>query len=156
MDTRKSAIGAIVASLLVLAGCAVSPEEERKRQEMEADIDDILSQHVDPDEYGEATDCLSEARVRTYHSLGDRHLLFKGKQGQLWVNVLRTRCPGLDRNSVLVMRPNLPGRLCDMDRFRAADRVGSGVAGGASCSLGEFKPITEAQLEEVQNLLDTR
>ena len=155
MDTRKLTVCAVAATLLVLGGCAVSPEEELKRQEMEADIDDILSQHVDPDEYGEPTDCLRESEVRHYRALGTRHLLFEGRRGQLWVNVLRGRCLGLDRYSVFIMRPTMAGRYCDMDHFSVVDRVDSPAA-RSNCSLGIFKPVTEAQVKEIEERLETR
>lgn len=156
MDTRKFAIFAVAASLLVLAGCAVSPEEELRRQEMEADIDDILSQHVDPAEYGEPTNCLRDSQVRRYRSLGNRHLLFEGRQGQLWVNFLRGRCPSLDQYSVFIMRPSVAGRLCDMDHFAVVDRIGSPTIAAPTCSLGEFKPVTEAQVKEIEERLEMR
>ena len=156
MDTRQFVMCAFIASFLVIAGCAASPEEEHKRMEMEADVDDILSQYVDPAEYGEPGNCLSDRQVRRYRALGTRHLLFEGRQGQLWVNVLRGRCPGLDSYSVFIMRPNLAGRLCDMDHFSVVDRVGSPTIAAPNCVLGEFKPVTEAQIKEVEARLAMR
>lgn len=158
MDTRRFATCTIIACFLALAGCAVSPEEERKRQEMEADIDDILSQTLDPAEYGEPRTCLRDSEVRRYRALGDRHLLFEGRQGRLWVNVLRGRCLGLDRHSIFVMRPNQAGRICDMDRFSAVDRLSPTPGADASlmCGLGEFRPVTAAQVEEIENRLEMR
>ena len=156
MNTRKLTICTVVVGLLALASCAVSPEEELKRQEMEADIDDILSQYVDPAEYGEPANCLRDNQVRRYRSLGNRHLLFEGRQGQLWVNFLRGRCPGLDKHSVFIMRPNVAGRLCDMDHFAVVDRIGSPTVAAPTCSLGEFKPVTEAQVKEIEERLEMR
>lgn len=156
MVTRKIATCTIIACFLALAGCAASPEEEHRRQEMEADIDDILSQYVDPAEYGEPQNCLSEKAVRRYRALGTRHLLIEGRQGQLWVNVLRGRCSGLDQYSVFIMRPNLAGRLCDMDHFAVVERIGSPTIAAPNCVLGEFKPVTEAQVKEVDSRLEMR
>ena len=156
MKIRKSAICTFVACLVALAGCAVSPEEERKREEMEADIDDILSQYVDPAEYGEPKSCLMDNQVRSYRALGNRHLLFEGRQGQLWVNFLRGRCPSLDQHSVFIMRPNVAGRLCDLDQFAVVDRIGSPTIAAPTCSLGEFKPVTEAQVKEIEERLEMR
>lgn len=158
MDTRKFTICTIVAAFLVLAGCATSPEDERKREEMEADIDDILSYELDPLEYGEAKTCLASREYDTYRALGQRHLLFKGRQGKLWVNVLRGRCLGLRDDSTFIMKPAQSGRLCDMDRFDVTDRVDPlARAGGApTCSLGIFKPVTEAQVEEIEARLEMR
>ena len=156
MNTRRFSACTIIAAVLALASCAVSPEEELKRQEMEADIDDILSQYVDPAEYGEPANCLRDNQVRRYRSLGNRHLLFEGRQGQLWVNFLRGRCPGLDKHSVFIMRPNVAGRLCDMDHFAVVDRIGSPTVAAPTCSLGEFKPVTEAQVKEIEERLEMR
>lgn len=158
MNTERLAICALIASFLVLAGCAPSPVDERNREEMEADVDDILSQELDPLEYGEPKTCLLDSEYRSYRALGKRHLLFRGRQGRLWVNTLRGRCPGLDDNSVFIMKPQLAGRLCDMDRFNAVHVFRSlrDAEATPSCVLGEFKPVTEAQVEEIEDRLEKR
>jgi hypothetical protein len=156
VDTRKSIVYTITASLLVLAACATSPEDERKRMEMEADIDDILSYEHDPLEYGEVKPCLSTSEYQTYRALGNRHLLFEGRKGKLWVNVLRGRCLGLHDNSVFIMRPTQANRLCDKDRFEAVDRLDMHRVGSPTCVLGEFKPVTEAQVKEIRDRMDMR
>ena len=158
MDTRRFAACAIVASLLTLAGCATSPEDERKREEMEADVDDILSYELDPAEYGETSTCLSDNEYRSYRALGKRHLLFRGRRDKQWVNILRGRCPNLNDDSVFIMRPNHAGRLCDMDRFSVVDRIESlsRAATAPICALGDFKPVTKAQVEEIEQRLEMR
>lgn len=157
-DTERLVIFAIIASVLAIAGCAPSPVDERNREEMEADVDDILGQELDPAEYGEPKTCLLDSEYRSYGALGKRHLLFRGRQGRLWVNVLRGRCPGLDDDSVFVMKPQLGGRLCDKDRFSVVDVFRSlrDAEAAPSCVLGEFRPVTEAQVKEVENRLEMR
>ena len=158
MNTRRAAPWTIVAALLVLSACATSPEDERKREEMEADIDDILSYELDPLEYGEPKSCLSSNEYDSYRPLGNRHLLFEGRKGKLWVNVLRGRCIGMHRDSIFVMRPTQANRVCDMDRFDAVDRSGLHATAITSptCVFGEFKPVTKAQVEEIENRLEMR
>ena len=158
MNTKRLVICSITASLLVLAGCAMSPEDERRRQEMEADVDDILSLELDPAEYGEPSACLSDSEYRSYRALGKRHLLFRGRQGKLWVNVLRGRCPNLDDDSIFIMTPSMGGRLCNADQFKLVDRLDSfsRASTAPTCVLGEFKPVTEAQVEEIEHRLDVR
>ena len=148
----------MVAFLLALTGCAISPEVEERRKAMEADIDDILSIEHDPAEVGEIKNCLSESEFRSYRALGRRHLLFEGRRNRQWVNVLRGRCPGLNDNSVFIMAPNVPGRLCDSDRFNLIDRFDSLTRGSTSpsCVLGEFRPVVEAQVKQIEKLLETR
>jgi hypothetical protein len=125
---------------------------------MEADIDDILSYELDPAEYGEPGNCLSEAEYRSYRALGKRHLLFSGRQGKLWVNVLRGRCLRLSDDSVFIMRSSQGGRLCAMDRFNVVDRSDPLARADTSpmCILGEFKPVTEDQVKEIEDRLEMR
>jgi hypothetical protein len=158
MDIGKLIVCAMIASLLALAGCATSPEDEQRRKDMEADVDDILSYELDPLEYGKPKTCLSDHEYRSYRALGKRHLLFRGRQGRLWVNVLRGRCSGLYDDSVFIMKPNMPGRLCDTDRFEVVDRLNSlsDINAAAQCALGEFKPVTAAQVKEIENRLEMR
>ncbi len=158
MDIGRFLICTIVASFLALAGCATSPLDEQKRQEMEADIDDILSYELDPLEYGETRNCLSENDYRSYRALGQRHLLFEGRHGKLWVNVLRGRCPGLGDDSLFIMKPKHGTRLCENDWFNVTDRFRSlsSADTAPTCVLGEFKPVTEAQVKEIKARLAMR
>jgi hypothetical protein len=158
MDTRRSAIGVMATFLLAFAGCAVSPVDEQRRKDMEADVDDILSYEHDPAEVGEPRTCLQDADYRSYRALGKRHLLFRGRQGRLWVNVLRGRCQGLNSHSIFIMKPSAGGRLCNLDRFELVDRFDtfSGADTTLTCVLGEFKPVTEAQVKEIENRLEMR
>lgn len=158
MLTMRFASGATAAFCLALAGCAGSTVDEERRKEMEADVDEILRYELDPAEYGEPQKCLLDTEYVSYQALGKRHLLFKGRQGRLWVNVLRGRCFGLDDNSTFIVRPSVSGRLCDMDRFSVVDRSASIATAGTAptCVLGEFRPVTEAQVAEIENRLEMR
>jgi hypothetical protein len=148
----------VVASLLSLAGCATSPEDERRHLDMEADIDDILTYELDAAEYGEAKNCLNTYEYRSFRPLGNRHLLFEGRNDKQWVNVLRGRCAGLNKDSKFIMRQNMSNRFCDKDRFDIADYVDPYTLSGKgpTCVLGEFKPVTSAQVEEIENRLEMR
>jgi len=154
----RFAICFFVASLLSFAGCATSPEDERRRLDMEADIDDILTYELDPAEYGEPKNCLYTHDYRSFRPLGNRHLLFEGRNDKQWVNVLRGRCPGLHKDSKFIMRPNVSNRVCDKDQFDIADHIDPYTLSGKgpTCVLGEFKPVTAAQVEEIENRLEMR
>jgi hypothetical protein len=158
MDVRRFAIIAVTAGLVAFAGCATSPEDERRRQDMEADIDEILGYELDEAEYGKPKNCLSTHEYRSFRALGDRHLLFEGRNDKLWVNVLRGRCPGLDDNSKFIMKQNMSGRVCDTDLFEVMDRFDpiSSAAMGPTCILGEFRPVSKAQVAEIEDRLEMR
>ena len=159
------AIALACATVLLCASCAVSPEVESRRKAIEADIDDILSLPLDVDEYGETKRCLSDNEYRTFRALDDRHILFEGRRDKQWINTLRGRCHDLRWGHVLVVRPTSASRMCDMDRFEVADwfdwpwyrrwpwRWGT-WGRGPMCVLGKFQPVTEAQMQEIEALLE--
>lgn len=157
-------------SALVLAGmlsaaCAVSPDVENRRQAIEADIAEILSLPLDADEYGETKRCLSENEFRSFRALGDEFIVFEGRRDKLWINKLRVRCPELRYGDILITRPIGTSRMCDADRFEVAEwfdwpwyRRWPWQWGrwrtGETCTLGKFQPITEAQVNEIEALLE--
>ena len=152
----QNRILAITSVLTVLStGCAVPPEVEDRREAILADIDEIISLPLDPAEFGETERCLSEGQYRSFRPLGDRHMLFEGRRDKYWINTLVGRCPTLDRGDVLVMRPTSSGRMCDKDRFEARDRSSRTLLEtGPSCALGMFHPVSKAQVEEIEALLE--
>ena len=52
----------------------------------------------------------------------------------------------------------MSNRFCDKDRFDIADYVDPYTLSGKgpTCVLGEFKPVTSAQVEEIENRLEMR
>ena len=162
MQTNLFATGLILTSLLLLASC-VSPEAsalaESRRQAVEADIDDILSYAVDATEVGEPKRCLSDSEYRNFRALGDRHLLFEGKRDKQWINVLRARCNGLENSDYFVVEPTSARRTCTSDRFSFGNRhlrtSRVDLVTGSKCTLGEFKPVTRAQVEEIEKRLES-
>ena len=161
MATRHYLTCTVVAALLVLAGCATSPEEAEEKRAKEADIDEIVNYQLDASEVGDEKKCLTDNEYIRFRALGPRHLLFEGKKDKLWINVLRGPCAGLRFNDMFVTKPSTPGRLCDMDHFEALDRsdphVMSRVAtAGYKCLLGVFKPAVKAQVEEIEKRLKMR
>jgi hypothetical protein len=166
MGATKNAARLTLAAALFFVGCATSPDYENRRQQVDADIDEILSLQLDPAEYGEQKRCLSDREYHTFRPLGDRHILFVGRQGKLWINTLRGRCPDLRRGDVLVVKSFSSTRMCDMDSFQVADwfawpwyrrwpwQWGGAWNTGIRCSLGKFQPVLESQVEEIEARLD--
>lgn len=166
------AVGIVIslacAAVLLGAGCAVSPEAEARRLAIEADIADILSMRPDPAEYGDTTRCLSDNQYRSFRALDDRHILFEGRRDRMWINTLRARCPDLRHGDILIVRQFSGRRMCDTDLFEVADwfdwpwyrrwpwRWGGGWGVGVSCTLGEFQPVTKAQVDAIEGVLKAR
>ena len=161
-ETKCTALGFAV---LLFAGCAVSPEVENRRQAIEADIEEILSLPVDAEEGREPKRCLSEREYRNFRPLGDKYIVFEGRRDKLWINALHGRCTQLRHGDILIMRPMTSTRMCNRDRFEVADWFDWpwyrrwpwhwGTWGtGETCVLGEFHPVTEAQVNEIEALLE--
>ena len=167
MKAVRSAISLACTAILLCASCAVSPEAEERRLAIEADIADILSMQLDPAEYGATRRCLSDADYLRFRALDDRHILFESRRDRLWINTLRSRCPDLRHGDVLIVRSFSRLRMCDMDSFEVADwfdwpwyrrwpwhwRTGWGV--GMHCMLGEFQPVTRAQVDAIEAVLES-
>ncbi|MDZ7670884.1 MAG: DUF6491 family protein [Gammaproteobacteria bacterium] len=113
--TRLMALAAIAA-----AGCASAPQERETESARAEALADILAEPLDEDAYSTPRRCISESAYRDFEPLGDRHVLFKGPGGKLWLNELRGRCPGLERSRRLVFRTH-SFQICDMDQFQVTD-----------------------------------
>lgn len=148
----------VLAALLLVTGCATSPEEEDRREAIEADILDILSLSLGEDV--KPVRCLSELQYRGIRPLDEKHLLFTGKGDKQWVNILRHRCHDLRHGSVLRVRLHSTMHICSTDRFAVDDWFEwpwysrapwhwGAWSTGMTCTLGEFYPVTEAQLAEI-------
>jgi len=168
MKAVRSAISLACTAALLCASCAVSPEAEERRLAIEADIAHILSVQPDPTEYGAARRCLSEMDYRNFRALDDRHILFEGRRGRLWINTLRSSCPDLRHGDVLIVRSFGSMRMCDMDSFEVTDwfdwpwyrrwpwHWGGSWGAGMRCTLGKFLPVTEGQVDAITELLESR
>jgi hypothetical protein len=161
MNVRRSVVCVSVA-LLFVAGCATTPEDESRRQAIEADIQDILQLSLGED--GKPLRCLSEAQYGGFRALDEKHMLFMGRGDKRWVNVLRQRCLDLRHGDVLRIRSFSASRICDTDRFAVDDWFEwpwysrapwhwGAWSTGMTCTLGQFYPVTEGQVEEIEAVI---
>jgi hypothetical protein len=161
MNVRRYSVCVSVA-LLLIAGCATSPEDESRRQAIEADIQDILNLSLGED--GKPLRCLTDGQYTGFRALDEKHLLFTGLRGKRWVNTLRNRCYDLRHGDVLRVSSFSSLRICDTDRFAVDDwfewpwysrwpwHWGTWST-GMTCTLGQFYPVTEGQVEEIEAVL---
>ena len=167
MNTQKLVSYTFLATILLCAGCAISPEAARQHQELEANIEEILSLPLDPAEFGETRNCLSELEIRTFHVLDNKRIVFEGRNDKLWINTLRSPCPDLRYGTALHVSPFMGTRVCASDRFQAGDWFDWpwyrrwpwhwGTWGtGIPCTLGKFQPVSEAQVAEIEALLESQ
>ena len=110
----------------------------------ELTAEEILANPLDEPAYSNTVRCLGTARHRRVEIIGNSALIFHGRRGDAWLNVLPRRCPGLRPDMVLVIEQE-GLRLCALDRFSALPR-GGGMA-IAFCSLGSFEHMTTEQAQ---------
>jgi hypothetical protein len=123
---------------------------------------------LDPAEFGEVKRCLSDSEFRTFRALDDRRILFEGRRGKLWINTLRMPCHDLRYGDVLIVRQFSSMRMCAMDSFEVADWFawpwyrrwpwywGRNWGMGMRCTLGEFQPVSESQVADIEAVLRSR
>jgi hypothetical protein len=161
MSGRRFA-ACMMAAVLLVAGCATSPEDDDRRQAIEADIQDILQLSLGED--GRPLRCLSDVQYRGIRPLDEKHLLFTGTGGKRWVNVLRHRCHDLRHGSVLRVRSHSFSHICSTDRFAVDDWFEwpwyarapwhwGAWSTGMTCTLGQFYPVSEGQVEEIEAVI---
>jgi len=136
---------------------------------VEDEIANILAAPAEEADYEQAQRCLSAHDYRSFHVLDDRRIVFEGAHGKLWLNTLPMRCPDLRFATALRVKSTFSSsRICELDRFEAGDwfdltwyrrwpwHWGSTWSSGVPCSLGEFQPINEGQLEAIRQALRSR
>lgn len=162
MNARRATftLGGLALALL-LGGCAASERERQQEAARQETLEEILSQPLDADEYGTARRCISSIGYRDFEVLGDRHVLFKGPGGKLWLNELRGLCPGLRHAQALAFDTD-SHQICDLDRFVIGDlfhlpryrRWPWQWMDGIPCTLGRFQPISTGQAEALRAALE--
>jgi len=102
-----------------------------------------------PDESVPSENCVSLSFVRDTEVVDDRNILFYMRGDEIYRNVLPHRCPGLERREAFMYRTTL-NRLCSVDVITVLSPIGPGFMPGASCGLGKFYPVSEAEAEALK------
>lgn len=93
--------------------------------------------------------CVSLARIDSTYVVDDRNILFYMKGGEIYLNRLPHRCPGLRWEKAFMYRTSL-SRLCDLDIITTLNNLGFGYTPGVSCGLGMFFPISEETARQLR------
>lgn len=116
-------------------------------------VEDILANPLDDAAYARTERCLSFSRYRRIEIIDEYTLLFRSRGDRAWLNVLPRRCPGLDRDMLLVLEHRGP-RLCRLDRFQGASRIGGSV-GTPLCAFGSFEPVRRDNVDAILGALQS-
>jgi hypothetical protein len=137
----RLALGAALVAPVALADPATAP----------TDLAAALREPLPDSEYVDAKRCVSKFLVEHTEILDARRIVFRGRNGRVWLNQLRHLCIGLTGDPILSF--DLHGTsICRSDLMRPIERRG-GAAPGGPCVLGDFEPVTDAQLEVIRESL---
>jgi len=129
LQKRIASLG--LAAIVTLAGVVSIPafaEDDEKQP-----IEELLS---------DAEHCISLSRIDRTDVVDDSNILFYMKGGDIYLNRLPHRCPGLRWEKAFMYRTSM-SQLCNVDIITVLNNMGFGFSPGVSCGLGPFYPISE-------------
>lgn len=98
----------------------------------------LLTRELDGKVAGAPVNCISDFNADDMIRVSDNILLYRVSGRLVYKNTLRSSCPGLARDTDIVVTEQFGGQKCRGDLVRLVDRT-SGIPGPV-CSLGEFVP----------------
>jgi hypothetical protein len=98
-------------------------------------------------------DCLTVSRIRGTDALDDQTIIFRLRNRQVYRNTLPNKCPGLLRED-RIMFETRTSQLCSVDTITVLEEFGVGFRPGFTCRLGQFVPMSPADVEELEALKD--
>lgn len=120
-----------------------APDEE-ETVEFPPEIERLLSETADAEDYGEQETCIQNRNIRDTRILDDRHIVFEMPGKTYYLVQFKHRCPQLRRSSTLIYETRA-SRLCRLDYIKATNSLDRGWV-GPPCSIPGFIPITVEQV----------
>jgi hypothetical protein len=100
----------------------------------------LLPRALADDKLLDAQQCVRLAAIDRTEVVDDSNILFYMKNGDIYLNQLPHRCPGLRSREAFMYRTSLT-QLCNVDIITVLQNIGFGFSPGASCGLGMFRPM---------------
>lgn len=138
----RTGLAFALVSSLALAGCAYGDADTAPAPIRDKEAK-ILERELKGKVAGEPRNCISNSRSMDSIRISDDTLLYRESSRLVYVNTLRSPCPGLRRDDDILVTQSLSGQLCRGDIIKLVDRI-SGMP-GPMCSLGEFVPYRKVK-----------
>ncbi|HNP37019.1 MAG TPA: DUF6491 family protein [Woeseiaceae bacterium] len=139
MKTNTRQIASLAFSMCATFACAVVLAAEP-----------VTRHAATGDDNSDAVHCLSTIRIKQSDVLDNQNILFEMTDRSTFLNVLPYPCPGLSPQKPFMYRTSI-NQLCDLDIVTVLDNTGFGLMPGASCGLGDFRPIDEAAAKALKS-----
>jgi hypothetical protein len=93
--------------------------------------------------------CILVSSIDETDAVDDQNLIFRMRGDKVFRNHLPRKCPGLERENRIAYEAR-NSRLCSIDTITVLEqRFGVGLQGGFTCRLGDFIPLSPAEVEEL-------
>jgi hypothetical protein len=116
----------LILALLPLAGCVTDRMTDAEE----------LADAIGPRVAGAPVDCVPTSVLGAARIIDKQTIVYR-RSGTIYVNRLRSECPGLDPYTTLITEVH-GGQLCRMDQVSTLD-PGATIP-GPKCQLGQFTP----------------
>lgn len=93
-------------------------------------------------------DCIITSRIRQTDAIDDQNIIFRMRGNQVYRNTLPRACPNLQRENRIAWETST-SRLCDIDLITVLEPYGVGFRPGFTCRLGQFVPLSPAEVEDI-------
>jgi hypothetical protein len=93
-------------------------------------------------------DCIIVSRIDQTDAIDDQNIIFRMRGDRVYRNTLPRKCPGLARENRISYKTTA-SRLCSVDTITVLEDFGVGFRPGFTCRLGEFVPLSEAEVEDI-------
>jgi hypothetical protein len=93
-------------------------------------------------------DCLITSRIDQTEPIDDQNIIFYMRGDKAYRNTLPRTCPGLLREGRIAWATHT-SRLCSIDTITVLEDYGVGFRPGFTCRLGEFVPLSPAEIEDI-------
>jgi Family of unknown function (DUF6491) len=132
---RPVSLAAVILPVFLLAACGEVDSTPKPLSEKQSTL---LAKELDNKTAGAPVNCISDFNATNLVRVSDDILLYRVSGNLVYQNKLRYSCPGLARDSDIIVSEQFGGQKCRGDLIRLVDRS-SGIQ-GPTCSLGEFVP----------------
>ena len=132
---RTIVTGAFLPAFALLASCGEMDSTPQPLTDKQAAT---LTKQLDGKLAGAPVRCISDYSATNLVRISDDILLYRVSGNLVYRNNLRSTCPGLARDSDIIVTDQYGSQKCEGDLIRLVDRT-SGIQGPV-CSLGEFVP----------------
>ena len=141
------------ASIAALLPSTKETASER-RERIDIEVQEILNNTLDDDDYGEATRCIWSNRYDKIELIDERRVIFYGGRSRAWLNHWKhgDQCAGKLYSHYRIGVEQRSRQVCEHDQIFFIDMNMGMRRVGPKCVLGKFEPITREQADYIKDV----